>query len=389
MATSTVFSSGFSPVLHAQAADDFLLLSAAASKAEEAASRYENNTAGLLQTKNSSLRKDITETSYLSANCQFPLKAAPTFVNSLKSIQGMGRDDSIQDSLKSNDCGLRPLAPKKPNSSAPERSLNPATYIEASRDGILAPSLNAKTPRNTDSLSNKKVSGLETQKNWAHMSSARISRSQSLSCEAYSSNALGQTIPITTEGTSSRKSIDCLPLKDKLVDQKRQHKPPTAVIERMSGVKPVASEFPVARSRSEISEPVKAKEVPTTRSSQPQTSPMNLAGKGALNTPRQTSDIRRTKSPMSDAVKTTNQPMKNSSVQNPGQSTTTPLNTMPRHLADDLAFMQIFKNTIYNPIRVLEKNYRGRLPEDILLTIGKSVSDMILWPKSCEMLTLK
>ena len=370
MATSTVFSSGTSSVLRAQAADDFRLLSTAASKAEEAASRYENNTAGLFHAKNSTLRKDITETSYLSANYHFPLKAPPTVMNSPVSIQGTGRDGNTQDSFKANDRGSRSLPPQKSNSSAPKRSLNSLASIETLQDDILAPSLKVKMPRNTDSLCN-----LETQKNSTHVPFTRISRSQSLLSETSSSDPLGQTTKIKTKGASSRKSIERLPVIDKLMDQRRQHTPPKRIIEWMNGQPPLASEPNIAQSRSEISEPINAEEAPKTRSSLPQTSPAYQSSKGALNTPRQMSDIRPIQSPISDAVKTTIQPMKNSSVQNPGQSTTTNLNTMPVHLAEDLAFVQVFNDTICNSIIASAKVYRGRLPENVLRSIGISVSD--------------
>lgn len=375
MATSTVFSSGFSPVLHAQAPDEFRLLSAAASKAEEAASRYENNTAGLLLAKNPALRKDIEETSNLSAIRHFPLEAPPIVPNSLESIQGMGRDDNIQDGFKANDRGYRSLTPQMSSSSTLERSLNPAACIGASQDDDLAPSLHPKMPRNTESLCNKKIPDQGTQKNSTLVSTARMSGSQILAGEAYSSNPFGPTTSITIEGGQSRKSIECPPLKDKAVDQRRQHKPPKPIIEWMNGEKPLAFEAAVARSRPETFESVGAKEALKRRSFQPQTSPAHQISKEAFKTPRQMPNIGATQSPMSDAVKTANQPMKNSSVQNPGQSSTTYVNSMPLHLVDDVALAQAFKDTIYNSIEAWEKDYPGRLPEDILRMMGKSVSD--------------
>ena len=355
MATSTVFSPGFSPILCAQTNDEFRLLSAAASKAEEAASRYEKHTAGLLRAKNSSLQHDSAEISNLSANCHFPLNAPPKSLNSPESHPGRSRNDSIQDSSTVDDGGTMSFTHQKSSRPVLEHPSNAEACIEASQDNSLALSSNATMPWDGDPLLNKKASDLDAQNNPDIISSATMEKAQSPAIHASSLDSLGKTTSITAEGDQTRTNIEYPPLTDKLVDQRRQHKVPKAVVEWMNGGKATVSESNLARSKSEISGPINAK--------------------GAVGTPRQMSNTRPTLFPTSNAAKTSNQQMKHSSVQNPSQSNTASPNTVSLHLADDSAFMQVFKDTIYEAIKTSEKGYRGRLPEDILHTIGKIVSN--------------
>lgn len=348
MATSTIFSARFSPILRGQTSDEFRLLGAAASKAEEAASRYEKHTAGLLRAKNSS-QHDTAEISNSSANYHFPLNSPPAALNSPESRPARSRIDDIQDCFEADDRGTMSFTHQKSSSPTLERPSNAEACIEASKDDGLALSLNGDPPLD------KKPSSLEAQKNPDVISSATMKKAQSPAIEASSLDSLRKTTSTTAEGDQTRTNVEYPPLTDKLVDQKRQHKVPKAVVEWMNGGKATVSEPNFARSKSEISGPISAK--------------------SALSTPWQMSNTRPTQFPTSNAVKTSTQQMKHSSVQNPSHSNTASPNTMSLHLADDLAFVQVFKDTIYEAIKASEKSYRGRLPEDILRTIGKIVSD--------------
>lgn len=367
MAASTVFSSGFAPILYAQVSDKIRLLTAAASKAEEAASRYETHTAGPFQANNPLLRREVAESPDASVICHLPLNASPTALNKPEPYPGRDRGDSMQKNFKASSGGTESLAHQMSS------SLNPEACNEISQDDSLVPPLHTKMSSNGESPSNKPVFNLETQTNPAFVSSTRLNKSQSPPSGASASDPLGQATSVTAEEVQIRKSIGCSPLIDKLVDQRRQHKIPKPVVEWMNGEKLMASEFTtLTPSRSE---PDKAKAVRKPQSSHPQTSTAYQPTKEAFDAPRQTSTARPTHSPISIAVETTGHPKKESDFQNLGQSTTANPNTLPLHLADDLAFAQFFKNTIYTSIKASETDYQGRLPEDILRLIGKSVSD--------------
>lgn len=373
MATSTLYSSGFSPILYAQVSDGFRLLHAAASKAEEAATRYETHTTGLLQAKNPSLRGDVADISASSANSHPPLKAPPTAPDNPESYQARDQDDNIQDSFKAYDGGIRSLTHQRSCSSVLEGSSNPEDRIEASQDDNLTPSSYAKMPWNGESLSNKRVFQSQTLKNPSPTYSARKGKSQSPDSQG-SSDPLGHSTPPMTGRAQARKRLECFSLTSKAMEQRQQHKLPKMVVEWMHEGKPTASELSLARSGSERPEPVGAKWASKARFSRSQTSPLHKTTQGAFGTPGQMSTTRPTPSPISDAVKTTRQPEKESSVQNLGQLTTVKRNPLPLHLADDLALVQVFKDTIYAFIKASEKPYRGRIPEEMLRTIGKSVS---------------
>ena len=378
MATSTVFSSGFSPILYAQSSDEFQALSAAASKAEEAASRYETHTTGLLQARSPSLQRDDGETSDMSANRHIPTNTPPTSLDNPESYQRRHRGDNIQNRLPGNADVTRPLAHGK-SSSPPilEGSLNPGDCIEAPRDGGLAPALNTNKPWNGESSSKKREFDLDTQndqKNPAFVSSARVSKTQSLESQS-SSDPLERTTSTSSEGARPRKWFEKSQLTSKRMDQRRQHVLPKSVLEWMNGAGSTPSESTFAQSSSEKSKPFRDNGAPKPRSAHTQTSSPCQTTPGAFGTPRQMSNTQPTQSPISDALKTSSPPKKKSSVQDLGLSATANLKPLPLHLADDLAFVQVFKDIIYPSIKASEKAYQGIIPEDILRTIGKSVSN--------------
>ena len=76
MATETLNTSELSPTLHARVGGDFGLLSAAASKAQEAASRYESHTTSLLHARRLSSGSNSAENRVVSATAHLPLTAS-------------------------------------------------------------------------------------------------------------------------------------------------------------------------------------------------------------------------------------------------------------------------------------------------------------------------
>lgn len=380
MATSTVYSCGFSPVLYAQVKDEFRILDAAASKAEEAASRYETHTTGLLQANNASVRKDIGETSDLGANCYLPPNAPPIAEDTPESYEARVQHDNIEDKFAANDDGPRSFIHQISSHSVPEACSNLKCDIETSQNDGLPPSLNAKMLRKSESLPDHKVTDFQTEKNSTLVSSARMSKSRSSASQS-SPDPLDQSSSITTDADRARKRPGSTPLTSKVLDQREQHKLPKPVVEWMNGGGRTASGSTIAQSRCEIQEPPRIKKPPRPRSSSSQTSSALKNTQGAFGTAPQTSNIRTKPTPNSDAVEATSSSEKKSSVPKIDRSAT---ENLPLHLANDLAFTQVFKDTIYTYIKSSENEYRGRVPDDILRTIGKSVSDHKTTPESAK-----
>lgn len=364
MTTSTMDSSGFSPILHAQVSDEFRLLSAAASKAQEAASRYETHTTGLLKAKSPSSPKDVAEPPYSIANDHLPLNPPSIASDNPGSYQGRHEDANIQDSYNANGGGAKSLNHWKSSELGSGGSSNSVDCIGKSQD-------NAKLSRNDQSWSNKTFFDFHPHKNSTLVSSGMVSKSRFSASQA-SPVPLEHTTPITGEGGRARKSLseNSIPPTREFLVQSPHHKIPKTVAEWMNGGEATA----FAKS---ISEPFRAKGTPKPRSSHSQSSTARkiIQGTFDIGTPRQISNTLRTQPPVSDAGTTTSQPEMKLSVQNLNQSITARLNPLPLSPVDNLAFIQVFKDFVFPYIKASIRTYRGRISDDTLRSIGKYVSD--------------
>lgn len=327
MAPSTMNASEFSPNLHAQVSDNFRLLSAAASKAQEAASRFEIQTTNLLTARSLLSRRDVADTPYIDRDSYLPSNVSSATSDISESHRMKNEDGNIQDHSKTD------------------------------RDEV-------------QSLNHQKSSDLGLE-----------DTSSDPTANQASSAPPGHTKPISEEGGRVRRSLSesSAPRTRDLAIQLPHHKIPKPVAKWINGGKVAASEREVTPHANSIYESTGPKETPKPRSSQSQPLTALKTTRGASGTPRQTSHPLLTPLSIPGVGKTTSRPSIGFNIQNLSQSITARLNTGPisaHDLANDLAFIQVFKELVYPCIKASAQRYRGRISGDILYSIGKDVSDL-------------
>lgn len=378
MATSTTNASGFSPKLHAQVSDNFRLLSAAASKAQEAASRYEKQTTNLLTARSLLSRRDVADTPVMDRDSYLPSNASSIRSDISESHQVNNKDGNIQDRSKRNRDEVQSLNHLKPSDSVLENASSESKdCIGQSEVDALTSLSDAKIPRNGQALTNKMVFDFHLDKNSNLVPSEGNGTPQTPASQALSAPP-GHTTPISQEGGRVRRSLSessAPPIRDCAIQIPYQ-KIPKHVAEWINGGKAAGSEREATSHANLIYESTGPKETSKPQSSQSQPPTPLKTTRVASGTSRRSSHTLSTPPSIPGVGETTSRPAVDFYTQNISPSITARLNTLPTSLTHDLAFIQVFKELVYPCIKASSQVYRGRVSEDILSSISKDVSGL-------------
>ena len=231
------------------------------------------------------------------------------------------------------------------------------------------------TPRNNQLTSNAAACTFRPHKNKTLLS---LGRSNSRSPASEDSPPVpGHAPRVTKEEGQVRRSLSdssTPPTRDSSIS-----KPclviPTCVKKWINEGAPAAPDSNLLSHLKPTNEPTGTQDMPKPQSSQSQPCEAPKAIRGAPDAPGQMAKILPLQPSKANVEKTDIQAQRDCGIQDSNPSATARLDGQLSSLVNDIAFVQVFKDTIYPCIIASAKAYRGRLSEEILVSIGKSVSD--------------
>jgi hypothetical protein len=293
------------------------------------------------------------------------------------SPQERGEDHKVEDDYISISGGTKPCENPQPS------DLRSGIILEGAEDRIRESDVNtftsfpgAKSLSGRESLSTTVFDG-RLKNNPTPASYATSTDPENATSHA-SSTSRGNTAVIVGEGDRLRKSrsesSSSTPRPRDHAGQRPHHIIPETVAEWINGGPKTASGRDGPAAAKLAQEPTEDKGTPKSPASRPKLSTALRATPGAHAKQRQLSYILPRPRLTQDAGKSTDQAEANFGFQNLAQSISGRHSIVPFTTANDLAFVQLFKDTVYPFIKASVERYRGRLSEDTLVSIGKVVS---------------